>query len=362
MPKSAYLIVAALLLALFSGGCAAPPERPRVLFPPPPDEPRMEFVGTYASQNDFPKTGWEAFRDKYIGSPPPARFSGPMGIVSDGAGTVYVSDIFDRNIRIYDFNARTVDYMFKVPVFGSPFGLALDGQGRMYVADGDKGVVFVVSTEERRPLFTIGDPEILTKPVSVAVNDELGRLYVSDVHGMRVVVFDLEGNHLFSFGEYGNGDGQFYAPQGVAIDAEDRVFVVDQLNARIQAFDADGGYLHQFGERGDQAHQFEAPSDLGFDSEGNLHVVDKRKPYFATFTPEGRLLLTTGGSKPTTMILGFSTPQMIHVDATDRIFITDYLNTRFAVWQYASEAYLEEHPVTEEDLRRMQEGFAAPER
>lgn len=348
------LFLLSLLVLLFLGGCAAP-ERPRVLFPPPPEEPRMEFIGVFASQNDFPKTGMQAFLERSFGAPPKAAFQGPMGIVSDGAGTVYVSDVFDRNIRKYDMNARTVDYLFKAPIFGTPLDLAMDGDGRLFVADGEKGIIFVIDPEKARGLFTIGSPDVVTKPSYLAVNERLGRLYVSDAKGRRVVVFDLDGRHLFSFGEGGYDEGQFHTPQGLAIASDDRVFVVDQVNANIQVFDADGNFLYRFGERGDQPHQFEAPADVAFDSDGNLHVVDRRKAFVAAYTPEGRLLLATGGAEPTHHALGFSTPQMICIDDTDRMFITDFLNRRFSVWQYMSEAYLEKHPVTDEDVRRIQE-------
>jgi DNA-binding beta-propeller fold protein YncE len=47
--------------------------------------------------------------------------------------------------------------------------------------------------------------------------DASGNIYVSDVGNNRIQKFDSHGNYLSQFGSYGSGNGQFFAPYGVAV-------------------------------------------------------------------------------------------------------------------------------------------------
>lgn len=331
---------------------------PRLVWPAPPETPRLEFIGTFSSQDDFPKTKGQRYAEAIVGKGVLATFRTPFGVAADGQGIVYVSDLHDSNVKVFDFNALTVNYLSKTPVFGNPAGLALDAGGRLFIADAGRGLIFVY-TPQFTPAFVFNEGGPLKKPAYLAVNDRLGRIYVSDGLGHQVGVFDLQGNHLFSFGRQeggaGSGDGEFFSPQGIAINRDDKVFVADMFNSRVQVFDADGKFLYKFGERGDQVWQFENPKDLAFDSDGNLYIIDTRKATILTYTPDGTLLLATGEGRPSTNLLGFATPTSIYIDPTDRIYVADGLSKRFSVWQYLSDDYLARHPFTDEDKKRLEE-------
>ena len=47
-------------------------------------------------------------------------------------------------------------------------------------------------------------------------------------------VFNSEGEFLLKFGSNGEGNGQFNAPTGVAVDANGNIIVADWGNSRIQ--------------------------------------------------------------------------------------------------------------------------------
>lgn len=47
-------------------------------------------------------------------------------------------------------------------------------------------------------------------------------------------VFDSDGDFLFTFGTSGEGNGQFNAPTGIAVDSNDNIIVADWGNSRIQ--------------------------------------------------------------------------------------------------------------------------------
>ena len=51
---------------------------------------------------------------------------------------------------------------------------------------------------------------------------------------LNLQVFDSDGDFQFSFGSNGEGNGQFNAPTGVAVDAQDNIIVADWGNSRVQ--------------------------------------------------------------------------------------------------------------------------------
>ena len=79
-------------------------------------------------------------------------------------------------------------------------------------------------------------------PTNLAISPS-GDLYVSDGYGnSRVHRFSPVGELLSSWGEPGNGPGQFHVPHGIAVDENGMVFVADRENDRIQIFHADGRF------------------------------------------------------------------------------------------------------------------------
>ena len=345
-----FLLLFALSFAL--GGCAAKEQLPRFVWPPPPDEPRLEFVGNYSSEDSFEKSGSQQFAKEMLGSQGQATFATPFGIATDGRGIVYISDMHLHNVRIYDFNQKTVNFLSKNTQMATPLGLALDRQGNLYVADAALGKVLVYGPDHQ-PLRNIAHPEELTKPAYLALDEKRGRLYVSDGIKHKIVVFSLAGDYLFSIGQHGGLPGMFYSPQGLTIGPDGNLYVADMFNARIQILTPEGEFIRMFGERGDQPGQFENPKDLAFDSAGNLHVLEGRRSDLLTFTPEGRILLITGGGQPDTSPFGFGAPRSIAIDANDRIYIAEATNKRFTIWQYMSEPYLAKKPYTAADRQAL---------
>jgi DNA-binding beta-propeller fold protein YncE len=338
---SLFTLLAALLLA----GCAAT-EKPIVIFPLPPEIPRIEWLGTYASQNDFPKSGLEVFFEAITGTPPADGFKSPFGVAVDRRGVIYVADPLDHNIRVYDLEQKTAVYYTKIPQFSKPAGLAFDAEGNLYVVDNGKQIVLVFNAAHQ-PLRTIGGPQDFRGPTFIKIDDARDRVYVSDSLESKIVVFNRAGVKLSEIGPKLSATENLFNPQGMAIDKEGKLFIAEMLNARVVVVSPEGQLLRTFGTRGDAAYNFEAPKDLAFDSDGNLWVVDNRRPQIYTYTPEGALLLATGGdSRSEDSPLAFASPTAITIDANDNIYVTDRLNKRFAIWHYRSVAYNAAHPLT----------------
>lgn len=342
-----------LLVLLLLAGCTSPPPFPtRVLWPPPPARPYMELKNVFYSQDQLPKSGIQVFFEGIVGTGELATFKRPFGVAGNNQGVVYISDPGDANIRVYDFNKNTVEYYSEKSI-GNPYGLAVDQQGQLYVVDPTLPGVLVYSAE-RKPLRTIGSKAELIRPVYIALDEGRNRLYLGDSHAHKVVVYNLAGEYLFSFGTPGDAVGAFQSVYGIAIDRAGQIYVADGLGATIQVFAMDGTYLRNFGTRGDDISQLEQPRGLAFDSDGNLHVCDSRKGTILTFSPEGTFLLFTGMGRATSVAAGFGVPTSIWIDKNDQLFITDTLLARFSLWQYINAAYLAAHPVSDADQRAIQ--------
>src|SRR5512141_357555 len=78
-----------------------------------------------------------------------ARFSMPQGITSDGHGSLYVADRWNRTIRKISRSTREVTTFAGIAglygatagkghraLFQEPIGIAADGHGHLYVVDG----------------------------------------------------------------------------------------------------------------------------------------------------------------------------------------------------------------------------------
>lgn len=345
MFKFARLYLCLAAAALLLSGCAAT-EFPFIVFPLPPEKPRLQWLGTFANEKDLPKTGMQNFMESIGGTSPESPFKSPFGIASDSSGLIYVADALDGNLRVYDLKNKKVDYYTKKPVFELPFGLDVDRADNLYVVDGKKKMVLVFNAK-REPLRTIGSPADFKGPVFVEVDDDRDRVYVSDALADKIIVYNRAGVKVQEIGP-GLGETEYlHNPQGMAIDKDGNLYVAEMLRSRISILSPSGEFVRAFGSRGDSLFNFEAPKDIDIDSDGNLWVADARRPQFYAYNKEGQLLLAVGAaSRLDQSAIALSSAVSISVDGRDRVLITDRINQRFIAWQYRSSAYEAAHPLT----------------
>lgn len=343
-----------LLFSLLSISCAAAPQevQRRYFWPALPDTPKIEFVASYWSADDFPQTKRQQLIESVTGSESAPGFNKPWGIASDGEGKVYIVDTNLRSVLVFDLKGHTVSIMGEGKfdgLFFAPAGVALGSSGDIYVSDPKRNKVYSF-TKDEKPLRTIGDDATLKWPVGMAVDDVLGRLYVANGRLHNIAVFDLEGSYLFSIGRRGGGDGEFNFPTDVDIDSKGNIVVADSMNARVQVFDHDGKLLHKFGQRGSRAEDFQIIKGIAVSREDNIFVTDGKGDKVLVFDSKGEPLTVLGGPEAVvnTMRLtpgGFSMPNDIAIDKNDAIFVVDSLNRRFQIFQIINEEWLKEHPI-----------------
>jgi DNA-binding beta-propeller fold protein YncE len=313
-------------------------ESPKELvWPLPPDNPRIRFVRSYTGAADFQRKKGK-WRRLLVG-PETERgleLKKPYGVTTDSAGRVYVTDTGLGAVVIFDDTAREARLLgHDGPIrLITPIGVAVDGDGRVFVSDADLDQVLRFDGEERVEL-ALGRAEGLENPTGIAVDRERGRLYVVDSHLHKIFVYSTEGAAIATWGSRGSSTGQFNFPTNVAVDAAGNVYVVDTGNFRVQVLDREGRPLREFGEAGDAFGNFTRPKGIALDSEGHVYVVDAAFNNFQLFDQEGQLLLFVGSYGRAAG--QFWLPAGIHIDKTDRVFVVDQINKRVQAFQYISD-------------------------
>jgi len=79
-----------LLVMGLLGGCAHPQPDVRILWPLPPEQPRIEHLGNYQSTDDLPKDRLKKWLDANLGIVADPVFAEPGGIHAHG-DQVYIS-------------------------------------------------------------------------------------------------------------------------------------------------------------------------------------------------------------------------------------------------------------------------------
>ena len=129
--------------------------------------------------------------------------------------------------------------------------------------------------------------EPFNHPSDVAIAPS-GEIYVSDGYaGHSVHRFTPDRELIQSWGEPGNGPGQFLTPHAIWVMRDGRVIVADRENNRLQLFTCDGAYLASW-------TGFFKPMDIWGDERDNIYVTDQ-VPTLSCFAANGRLM---GRSRP----------------------------------------------------------------
>jgi sugar lactone lactonase YvrE len=130
---------------------------------------------------------------------------------------------------------------------GSDMVIKFNPAGRVAMVFGRKQEA---SDEGTGPLKHVRPPlppvDGMFRQVTDVAWDAAGNTYISDGYiNSRVAKVDKNGEWVKSWGEPGDGPGQFNTPHSIAVDAQGNVYVADRGNRRIQVFDGDGKFLRQ---------------------------------------------------------------------------------------------------------------------
>jgi len=266
-------------------------------FPPPPDEPHLQFLTGFSSEREMGRNASRSFLSWVTGQKPPERqISKPYGaalrdhklyICDTDYGAVLVADLKDRSMAVFTAHGQGV---LKLPL-----NIAIDAAGNFYVADSGRDQVVLFDKDENyvAAIGKLGE----MKPRDVAVSQD--RIYIADIKSHNVHVYDKATlNPLFTIPrepDAPNLTRRLFSPTNLALDAKGSLYVSDTGAARVQVFDAaNGTYLRSVGGRGDSLGQFALVKGIAVDRESRLYAVDAMSQVVQIFNEQGKLLTWFG--------------------------------------------------------------------
>lgn len=209
---------------------------------------------------DCREFGYQA-DDQWAKLPPGWGWKEAAAVATDSHDRVYVFHRGEHPVLVFDRDG-TFLASWGEGMFTRPHGLTIGPDDAVYCCDDLDHTVRKFTTDGKL-LLTLGtsgkgsdtgstsmDYRTIQRagppfhyPTNLALSPA-GEMYVSDGYGnARVHKFSADGRLLLSWGEPGDGPGQFHLPHGIAVDRQGTVYVADRENSRIQLFTPEGKFL-----------------------------------------------------------------------------------------------------------------------
>ena len=218
-------------------------------------------------------------------------------VACDSQDRVYVYSRSEHPLVIFDRDGNFLD-SWGEDILQDAHGIFIDEEDNVYCTERNTHCVYKFNPQGElvltlgtpgQPGANDGDPFNLPTDLAVA---STGELFVSDGYGnARVHKFSPTGELLLSWGEWGDGPGQFALSHCVRLDKEDRVWVCDRTNDRIQIFDTDGNYLTEW-------TGLLKPDTIYFDPREDVVYVAELTHQVSIYSLDGELLSQWGGARP----------------------------------------------------------------
>lgn len=295
-----------------------------------------------------------------------ARFSSPRGIARDSAGNFYVADTGNHTIRKITPEGTVttlagqagvsggLDGLGSAARFSSPMGIVSDAAGNLFVADtGNYSIRKITPSGEVTTLAgqagSIGDSDgagtaaRFRHPSSIA-RDLSGNLYVTEQYSQTIRRITPAGEvttyagELFSTGadDGATAEARFYNPSGVAMDAAGNAWICEAGNHTLRRITA-GVVTTVAGKAAERgrvdgvgvAARFDSPSALGVDRDGNVFVGDTGNDTVRKVSSDGETTTIAGmagvqgAGDGTGGDARFTWIRAVTVDGDDNVFVAD---------------------------------------
>ena len=204
----------------------------------------------------------------------PSFKRGYLGIAVAKNGNIYVADKLRNKIYILDKSGRNLG---EINVM-SPIALTV-ANDKLYATTYGHVVVYDLRGRKFKEFGRRGSrPGQFDFPGGIAV-DKKGNIYVADSNNNRLVAMDPDGNVLWTVGKKSASMNDPYRtfglPEGLTIDDNGILYMVDAFTGTIDAFNPNGKKLAEIGEWGQKEGQFYYPAGIAFAGGRTFIVADK---------------------------------------------------------------------------------------
>lgn len=275
------------------------------------------------------KKGW--FKRLFLGKNEQTTLQKPVGVIGfdhedciifdQGNGTIFIAE--DNKLKIPKFLRKKDTY------YPSLVGACMLPDKQILFTDSKLNKIFAFSAD-RKQVTELNSNLELTQPTGIAFNISTNQIWVVETGAHRISILDISGNRIKTFGQRGNGPGEFNYPTSICNGPNGNTYIVDALNYRVQIFDAEGNFIFEFGENGNGTGFFASPKGIATDSYGNIYVVDALFHTVQIFDNRGNFLYNFGTQGRD--INQFWMPSGIFIDKNNHIYIADSYNSRVQIF------------------------------
>jgi uncharacterized protein (TIGR03663 family) len=140
-----------------------------------------------------------------------------------------------------------------------------------------------------------------------------------------------------SIGVQGVEQGQFTAPRGIAVAADNSFYVADSQNHRIQHFSENGEFIEAWGgfsgtEENPPTGLFNEPWGVAVGPDGSVYVTDTWNHRVQKFNAHGKFIMSWGYFGQAETPDAFWGPRGIAVDSAGYVYVADTGNKRIVVF------------------------------
>jgi len=309
----------------------------------------------------------------------------PMGVATDAAGNIYISDSQNNRLRRVDAQTHFISTIAGTGITGysgdggqanqamisNPSGIVLDGEGNIYFADAGNSIIRridavtgVITTIAGTPGVTgwKGDGQLatlaqLSTPEGIAFSAmgdlliaDTGNNVIRDVDAGSGIITTIIGTGVAGF----SGDGQaasaaeLESPWGVGVGSDGLVYIADLKNNRVRMVNATGiistiagNGVAGFTGDGHNASTSElnAPTAVVLDAAGDIFIADSGNNSIRRISAYNNEILSIIGTDGEGQYAGDGTPSSgsqsslygpyaLSLDGAGNLFIADMFDNR----------------------------------
>jgi NHL repeat len=247
-----------------------------------------------------------------------ALLNGPWGLALDGAGNLFIADVYNSCVRKVDAVTGIITTVAGTgkPGFSGDGGKATEAQLKILgdvVVDG-AGNLFIADLYNHRVRKVTPDGIITTYAGSGPVD--------------AVTPIDGDARNGGFSGDNGPAtDARLNGPGGLAVDTHGNLFIADYYNSRVRKVDATTGMITTVAGNGHPGYsgdggkatdaRLNGPISLAVNGAGNLFIGEYKNNRVRKVTPDG-MITTVAGTEGGELA----------VDSAGNLFITDTARVR----------------------------------